>query len=111
MTNGNWKGKILLRGFDKEEIERIKKLLNKYDRRLGRLGYKEIRLTLQRHKKGREGIYLNEIKGLGKIEKNLIHAEITSHEIFSAVEKVMNRLEREALRLLKLESRRRGKRK
>jgi len=97
MVNDKYHGKILLQKFDEAETERIKKIINKYDKRLGRLGYKELRLTLQRHKKGTEGkSYLNEIKGLLKLEKNLIHAEITSHEFYPAITKVMEKLAREA---------------
>lgn len=111
MDNENWKGKILLQGFDKEEIERIKKIIDKYERRLGRFSYKEIKLTLQRHKKGsgEDRIFLNEIKGLMKLERNLVYAETTSHEFFSAVEKVMEKLEKETKHLMKLEWRRRGR--
>ncbi len=97
MVNNKYHGKILLQGFDKEEIERIKKIINKYDKRLGRVDYRELRITLQRHKKGTEGkSYLNEIKGLLKLNKELIHAEITSHEFYPAITKVMEKLAKEA---------------
>jgi ribosome-associated translation inhibitor RaiA len=111
MANGKWQGKVLLQGFEKAEIERIKKLMNKYDRRLGRLGYREIRLTLKRHKKGgvKGKSYLNEIKGLIKLEKNLLHAETVSHEFYPAIKRVMEKLEQEAEHAVRLENKRKGR--
>lgn len=112
MDNQEYYGKILLQGFDEEEIEEIKKILDKYDKRLKRHDYKEIRLTLQRHQKG-EGMgksYLNEINGLLKLEKGLFHAKITSHEFYPAITKVMEKLIQEAEHLMKLEKKRRGQR-
>jgi len=95
MMVNKYHGKILLQGFDEEEIERIKKTINKYEKKLGRLNYRELRLTLQRHKKGTRS-YLNEIKGLLKLNKGLAHAEITSHEFYPAITKVIEKLTREA---------------
>ena len=105
----NYEGKILLQGFEQKETERIKKLLDKYDKKLRRFSYQELRLTLQRHQKGEGKSHLNEIKGLMKLEKNLLHAEVTSHELFSAVDDVIKKLEKEAEHLIKLEIKNKGK--
>ncbi len=104
-------GKVLLQGFDDTEVGMVRKILDKFEKKLSRFGYEEIRLSLNRHKKGgANGVsYLNEIEGLVKLKERLLHAEITSHEFYPAITRVMEKLEQEAEHALKLEQRHKGR--
>ena len=111
MDEENFSGKVLLQGFDDAETDFIRKIVDKYEKKLARLGYEEIRLTLQRHRKGGNTgkSFVNEITGLVKLKQSMINAEITSHSFYPAITRVMEKLVQEAEHKLQLEQKHRGR--
>ena len=103
----NLKGNIALVGFEilePTEMTVIKKIVGTYVKKLNETGdYKEMRLTLQQHARGKS--FKHEIQGLAFINNKRFSSEATEWNLYNAVSQVCEKIYNEAKHYIEKEQR------